>query len=246
MRLVLKYKFAIPSFLAVTVLVAAACGSDATSTPAFITPSSAESETNKISDQASTATAPASGNASDTFTISLENQGGGMEGHTPRGFRGSGTGLFVGDNLNPSFPDGDGVQVFLSFDLEDVPSGQVVSAILHSSNGSANGMPLKDLGPLSAEEVRYSEFSPSLWDLTPSPGGASCVLADSAEGPFSCDVSTAVQKSLDNAYGWAQFRLRLRLAGDGDGSPDLLTFFKTDSNTNEPGIFQLEITIGPK
>ena len=49
--------------------------------------------------------------------ILLQNQGGSMEGHTPRGFRGMGTGLFAGDNLNQRFPDGDGVQLFLTFDL---------------------------------------------------------------------------------------------------------------------------------
>ncbi len=32
--------------------------------------------------------------------LQIQNQGGSMEGHTPRGFAGSGTGLFAGDNLN--------------------------------------------------------------------------------------------------------------------------------------------------
>ena len=48
--------------------------------------------------------------------VSLENIGSGdMEGHTPRGFQGQGTGLFIGDNLNPNFPDGDGVHAYISF-----------------------------------------------------------------------------------------------------------------------------------
>lgn len=61
-------------------------------------------------------------------TIILENQGGNMEGHTPRGFQGMGTGLFTGDNLNPNFPEGDGVQLFLTFDLSGLPAGEVASA----------------------------------------------------------------------------------------------------------------------
>jgi len=43
----------------------------------------------------------------------------------------------------------------------------------------------------------------------------------------------------------AQFRLRLYAAGDGDGEQDLVAFFKSDSNTNEPGIFLLDVTVSP-
>ena len=156
-----------------------------------------------------------------------------------------GTGLFAGDNLNPGFPNGDGVQFFLTFELSVVPAGAIVAAILRSDAANAFGMPLEDLGPLRAEEVRYDSFSPSLWDLEPTPGGAVCVLATSAEGPFQCDLSGAVQRSLDDSYGFAQFRLRLERAGDGDGRQDLLAFFKSNSNTNEPGIFQLDISVVP-
>ena len=42
-------------------------------------------------------------------TAVVPNHGGGLEGHTPTGFAGSGTGLFAGDNLNSSFPEGQGV-----------------------------------------------------------------------------------------------------------------------------------------
>lgn len=35
-----------------------------------------------------------------TLPIVVANHGGSFEGHTPRGFPGSGTGLFAGDNLN--------------------------------------------------------------------------------------------------------------------------------------------------
>lgn len=39
---------------------------------------------------------------------------------------GMGTGLFAGDDLNPGFPPGDGVQIFLTFELPEElesPSG---------------------------------------------------------------------------------------------------------------------------
>jgi hypothetical protein len=54
-----------------------------------------------------------------------------------------------------------------------------------------------------------------------------------------------VQNSLDDSYPYAQFRLRMDQAGDLDGDQDLVAFFKGDSNTNEPGIFLLDITVGP-
>ena len=57
--------------------------------------------------------------------VTLKNHGGATEGHTPRGFSGMGTGLFAGDNLNRNFPEGDGVQIFLSFDLSGLSPGQV-------------------------------------------------------------------------------------------------------------------------
>ena len=82
--------------------------------------------------------------------IVLQNQGGGMEGHTPMGFPGMGTGLFAGDNLNPRFPEGDGVQLFLTFDLSALPSGKIISALLSSDRASVSGTPMKDLGPLRA------------------------------------------------------------------------------------------------
>ena len=187
--------------------------------------------------------------AAGTVTVTVPNQGGRggrgaiMEGHTPRGFRGSGTGLFVGDNLNPNFPEGDGVQAFLTFDLADVPQGQVVAAVLRSNHASTRGSPYRDLGPLTAEEIRYDAFSPDLWNLPPLAGGTGCLLATSAAAGVECGVRDAVQRSLDDGRSNVQFRIRFDRAGDGDGSPDLAMFFITNSNTNEPGVFELEITV---
>ena len=189
--------------------------------------------------------------ATGTVTVTVLNQGGEggrgavMEGHTPRGFRGSGTGLFVGDNLNPNFPNSDGVQAFLTFGLADVPRGGVVAALLRSNHASTRGSPYRDLGPLTAEEIRYDLFSADLWNLPTLAGGAGCLLAASASASVQCGVSDAVQRSLDDGRSTVQFRLRFERAGDGDGSPDLAMFFITDSNTNEPGVFELEITVDP-
>ena len=174
------------------------------------------------------------------------NQGGAMEGHTPRGFQGMGTGLFAGDNLNPRFPEGDGVQIFLTSDLNAVPAGKIVSAVLRSDNVSIRGMPLKDLGTLRAEEIRYTKFGSALWNLEPLADGAVCEFATSPNGPFQCDLANAVQRSLNDSYPLAQFRLLLDRAGDSDGTPDMVAFFIADSNTNQPGIFELEVTVEPE
>jgi hypothetical protein len=168
-----------------------------------------------------------------------------LEGHTPRGFMGQGTGLFAGDNLNPNFPEGDGVQIFLTFDLSQVPAGTVESATLRSSNASVSGTPFQDLGALEAEEIRFDAFSSALWNAEPETTGNGCLFASDSSGPYSCDIAAIVQRSLDEGYAYAQVRLRLETAGDGDGAQDLVMFFITDSNTNEPGIFELEVNVTP-
>lgn len=174
-------------------------------------------------------------------TVIIENHGGDMEGHTPRGFQGMGTGLFAGDNLNPNFPNGDGVQIFLTFDLSTVSAGSVSSAILRSGDAHIQGTPFNDLGTLKAEEVRYEQFSSALWDLEAT--GEACVFATNRDSSFSCDVREAVERSLLDGYPFAQFRLLFDQAGDSDNSQDMVMFFKRNSNTNEAGIFELEIVI---
>lgn len=174
-------------------------------------------------------------------SIVLRNHGGDMEGHTPRGFQGMGTGLFAGDNLNPRFPEGDGVQIFLTFDLSAVSVAEVASATLRSEHVSVRGTPFQDLGMLAAEEVRYDAFSATLWNLVPEVDGATCQFASSPEGPFACDVTAAVNSSLAEGYPFSQFRLRFSEAGDSDGIQDMAFFFISDTNTNEPGIFFLEL-----
>lgn len=188
---------------------------------------------------------PTFSNDGQPVSLRLNNHGGVMEGHTPRGFQGSGAGLFAGDNLNRNFPGGDGVQIFLTFDLSGVPSGNVQSAVLRAANATIIRTPFEDLGPLWAEEFRFDQFSSQLWNAAPVSGGAVCTLAESAGEPVTCDISGAVQSSLDDSYRYAQFRVRLDQAGDRDGEQDLVAFFMTDSNTYEPGIFLLDVTVIP-
>lgn len=168
----------------------------------------------------------------------LSNQGGALEGHTPRGFAGMGTGLFAGDNLNPNFPDGDGVQIYLTFEGRSLAS--VSSAVLSSDALKVRGAPFADLGPLSAEPVRYAVFGPALFDLDAIGPAVACRRSEPSR--ITCDVTDSVRSALDAGETRFQFRLRFDQAGDGDGRPDLAMFFATESNTNQPGIFMLTLT----
>lgn len=179
------------------------------------------------------------GDAVVALPLIVENQGGSLEGHTPRGFAGIGAGLFVGDNLNPGFPDGDGVQTWLSFDL---PTGIEVptSAVLATDVLSVQGSPFDDLGNLNAEPVRYEEFSASLFDLEAV--GESSVCQRVGDSRLECDVAEAVVSAIAADQSRVQFRLKFDVLGDGDSAQDLALFFITDSNTNEVGIFDLELS----
>lgn len=190
---------------------------------------------NTAAPQVTTASVP-SGDGGETTV--LVNQGGTLEGHTPRGFAGMGSGLFAGDNLNPGFPDGDGVQIYLTFELSRT-APTISSAVLSSDVLTVRGSPFADLGSLRAEPVAYDSFGPHLFDLATT-GPASPCERSGASG-LTCDVTNAVQASLDAGATRLQFRVRFDHAGDGDGQPDLAMFFITDSNTNEPGIFNLTL-----
>ena len=175
------------------------------------------------------------------ISITLFNQGGNMEGHTPRGFQGSGTGLFAGDNLNPSFPNDDGVQIFLSFNLNAIPKGKITSATLRSDDSHIKGTPFQDLGALNVEEIRYQAFYAAVWSLKAK--NNTCVFATSPDGPFSCDVTEVLQNSQTDSYPFAQFRILFEKISDNDNSPDMVEFYKTNVNINTPGIFKLDLTI---
>lgn len=170
-------------------------------------------------------------------TLSIPNQGGALEGHTPIGFAGSGTGLFVGDNLNPSFPEGDGVQTFLTFALPD--GIDVATAVVVSDLLSTAGTPFEDLGLLLIEPITYSEFGPQLFDLSADAEATACVLTGGTT--LECDVTQSVDDAVAQGRDGVQFRLRFEKIADGDGVPDLAQFYRSDSNTNEAGLFNLVI-----
>jgi len=172
-------------------------------------------------------------------TLTITNAGGSAEGHTPRGFAGMGTGLFAGDDLNPNFPRGDGVQLFLSFELPtgvDSPS----SAILSTEVMQVSGTPFGDLGTLRAESVSYETFGPQLFDLAADGEPVACRRV--GDHGLTCDVTAAVISDIAGGVGQTQFRLKFDVPGDGDGSQDLAMFFRTDPNTDDPGIFTIELS----
>lgn len=170
----------------------------------------------------------------------IPNHGGNKEGHTPRGFSGMGVGLFVGDNLNPNFPEGDGVQAFLTFDITPLRGEKFDVVTLSSDAAHIQGTPFNDLGNLLVESVTYDAFSRELWNLTPD--NPVCILATEAADSVSCDATDAVRAALEAGSDVAQFRLRFEKAGDSDSAPDLVLFYKQNSNTNEPGIFTLQVS----
>jgi len=169
----------------------------------------------------------------------LANEGGSAEGHTPRGFAGMGTGLFAGDDLNPNFPSGDGVQLFLSFALP-AGLGSPSSAILSTDAMQVSGTPFGDLGTLRAESISYETFGPQLFDLAADGEPMACERV--GDHGLTCDVTAAVASDIADGVGRTQFRLKFDIPGDGDGSQDLAMFFRTDPNIDDPGIFTIELS----
>ena len=172
-----------------------------------------------------------------TTLLTIANAGGSREGHTPTAFPGMGTGLFAGDNLNPGFPEGVGVQIYLTFSLP--PDQDVAEASLISDALSVSGTPFADLGALVVEPVEYGSFGPDVFDDAAIGPSTECVVTD--RSAIACDVSEALDVAVAAGKTEAQFRLRFEAAADNDGRQDLAMFFRTDSNTNEPGIFELVI-----
>lgn len=171
--------------------------------------------------------------------LKIQNHGGSMEGHTPRGFAGSGTGLFAGDNLNSRFPDGEGVQIWLTFDTSGLASAPT-RAVLSSRALTVRGTPFTDLGAFQAEPVSYEAFGPELFDDPPIGEAVTCDRV--GDRGIECDVTDAVARAVEAGEGHVQFRLKFDTAGDSDGEADLAMFFVADSNDNEPGIFTLDLS----
>ena len=203
------------------VLVAAGCAGDGSSDTA------AESTGTATAEQAS------------GFTFSIPNDGTtAFEGHTPLGFMGSGVGLFAGDNLNPNFPDGVGIQILLHFALPDdlpVPS----TATLSSNVVSTRGNVFEALGELRAAPVSYDGFSAALWNIEPTGDFVTCDRP--SETSLTCDVTAAATAAIEAGDSAVQIQLTLEQMSDSDGEQDLVLFNNGDSNLNEPGLFTLEL-----
>ena len=89
------------------------------------------------------------------------------------------------------------------------------------------------------EPVTYDEFGPPIFDV---PGdGLSTGRTRVGESSLECDVTRAAPAVVAAGANRLQLRMFFDVAGDNDGSSDLALFFLTDSNTNEPGIFTLEL-----
>lgn len=170
----------------------------------------------------------------------IENQGGELEGHTPRGFAGSGTGLFAGDNLNPNFPNGEGIQILLTFELPEGAPSEITTATLASGVMEVRGNPFEALGSLQAEPVTYETFGPPLFELAADGPAVTCERF--GETGITCDVSEAAAAALADNPERVQFRLQFEGLSDSDNEQDLALFFFTDANTNEPGIFTLQLS----
>lgn len=172
--------------------------------------------------------------------ISIPNDGTTQwEGHTPRGFAGSGVGLFAGDNLNPNFPNGEGIQILLTFALPE-GVGTPSSATLSSSALQQRGDVFEALGELRAAPVSYEQFGPELFNIAPTGDLVNCDRP--TETDLTCDVTAAAQAAIESGDPRIQLQLTLEELSDSDGEQDLALFFLTDSNTNEPGIFTLELS----
>lgn len=173
-------------------------------------------------------------------SVIIANHGGGdLEGHTPRGFQGSGTGLFAGDELNSRFPQDDGVQIWLTFTLPP-DLGKVTGATLRSDALTVRGNPFETLGSLQAAPVRFDAFGPPIVGVA-EPVGPTVTCPDPTGSSFSCDVTEAALAELADGRDRLQIQLRFEGVSDPDGEQDMALFFLTDSNTNEPGIFELEL-----
>ena len=113
--------------------------------------------------------------------------------------------------------------------------------MLRSDALSVSGNPFETLGELRVEPVHYSAFEPESFDLAATGDSTTCVV-DVEAGRLECDVTEIVTAVADDGDERVQLRLKFDVLSDSDGEPDLALFFRSDSNTNEPGIFTLDVS----
>lgn len=182
----------------------------------------------------------------DDGSVVIPNQGGDFEGNLPWSTEAAGPGLFVGDEISPTFPTDEGVELFVLFNLEGVAApadASVTSATLTSRAMQTAGTPFDDLGALTAAPVAYTEFPPFGPEREPVGDATPCEpILD--ERRLTCDVTDAVVRYLEDGADRGGFRLRFDEPSDADGEADVAVFFFRDPNLNERGIFTLEISFG--
>lgn len=219
-----------PALLVALALLAAACGSSSDASTADVPDDAGSSGEAETSNDAGSSAA----------IVSISNDGTtALEGHTPRGFAGSGVGLFAGDNLNPNFPNGEGIQILLTFAL---PSnvGTPSQATLRSDVVSTSGNAFEALGNLRAAQVEYDAFGPELFNIEPIGGFVNCERP--TDSSLTCDVTNAATNAITSGNSSVQIQLTFDELSDNDGEQDLVLFNNGDSNLNESGLFTLELT----
>ena len=214
-----------------TVVLAACGGADTTESAGSADASEPTASTESTDDSADS--------GSSGTSVSIANDGTtAWEGHTPLGFMGSGVGLFAGDNLNPNFPDGVGLQILLTFALPDGVDAPT-TATLSSDVMSTRGNVFEALGELRAAPVSYDGFSAALWNIEPTGDFVTCDRP--SETSLTCDVTAAATAAIEAGDSAVQIQLTLEQMSDSDGEQDLVLFNNGDSNLNEPGLFTLEL-----
>ena len=214
-----------------TVVLAACGGADTTESAGSADASEPTASTESTDDSADS--------GSSGTSVSIANDGTtAWEGHTPLGFMGSGVGLFAGDNLNPNFPDGVGLQILLTFALPDGVDAPT-TATLSSDVMSTRGNVFEALGELRAAPVSYDGFSAALWNIEPIGDAVTCDRP--SDTSLTCDVTAAAAAAIEAGDSAVQIQLTLEQMSDSDGEQDLVLFNNGDSNLNEPGLFTLAL-----
>ncbi|NOX30686.1 MAG: hypothetical protein GXP35_11680 [Actinobacteria bacterium] len=181
--------------------------------------------------------------------VVVPNQGGAFEGSALTASEGVANSLFVGDELSPDIPEGEGLEAWITFGLEEVTetltSGSITAVTLRSqAMVDVVGDPFGELGNITATLVDNPEFPPSADARAAAQGGDSVIcVADPDAASLTCDVAELVADAASEGADRVSFRLKFDTASDTDGEPDIAFFFITDQQFNDVGIFTLEFAL---
>lgn len=189
--------------------------------------------------------------------IAIPNAGDPYDGHAPSSAVGTGTGLFLGDELNQnqlaSNPSnagqGWGLRTFVTF-LHGamLPSGaQIISARLVAVQSRVQGDPYGGLGgSVHIDHLDYGELDPTDYALSALTSNLAVLSMDKAAGASGgkreADITAAVVSDVASSRGRTQLRLHFDKQSDNDSLLDLAVFSDaSDTNSNAPGAMSLEI-----